>query len=304
VTRLAISCVMIAVIFSSGSVQRSCSQDTGAADENRPAQRPAQRQPAQNRGSRSPRSIEVKDPAEFSRSQDQPIFSGPQPPERLPSFTALGITGELAGKEFDAVALADGKPQILVFQDDSGVGVRGIFQFSRLLSHIAGKSKTGLHASTIFLGDDPAALTTFTSRFAERLGENLVPGISRDGRDGPGAYGLNRNVAMTILIAKEGKVTHNFAFPQSMLYPDPYVLGAIAEVIGESRETVQQWLSELQSAEPAMRGGNATPTDGRVALRKRLGELVANGRLTTAEARELFHAAFPDNNAPRAMRER
>ena len=60
---------------------------------------------------------------------------------------------------------------------------------------------------------------------------------------------------MTIILAKDGKVTHNFVFPQSMLYPDPHFLGAIAQVIGEERETVEKWLNEAEpEREPTRRG--------------------------------------------------
>ena len=61
---------------------------------------------------------------------------------------------------------------------------------------------------------------------AEHVSENVLVGISPDGREGPGSYGLNRNVAQTVLIAKDGKVLHNFAFTQPMVYADPHVLSA------------------------------------------------------------------------------
>ena len=65
----------------------------------------------------------------------------------------------------------------------------------------------------MFLSDDPAALKQIT----QHVPENVLVGISPDGREGPGNYGLNRNVAQTIIIAKDGKVLHNFAFTQPFL---------------------------------------------------------------------------------------
>ena len=68
-------------------------------------------------------------------------------------------------------------------------------------------------------------------------------GHSQDGRDGPGKLGLNRNVKMTILVADaHGMVQHNFPFLQPMLYPDPHVVGALADAIEEDRETLVSWL--------------------------------------------------------------
>ncbi len=52
--------------------------------------------------------------------------------------------------------------------------------------------------------------------------------------EGPGSYGLNRNVALTILMVKENRVTANFALvqprPASRLLPK--VLDAIFKIVG------------------------------------------------------------------------
>ena len=193
---------------------------------------------------REQRKIEVKYPADFSKPQEKPLFSGPQPGEKLPSFKATGIRGETEGKELDAIAAAAGKPQLLIFQDDNRVGFRGIYGISGALSKIVEKSEKGLSVQVVFLGDDATELSSILKRIASRLPEVITLGVSREGREGPGSYGLNRNVSMTVLVAKEGKVLHNFAFQQPLLTVDPHVLGGIAEAIGEKRETVQGWLNE------------------------------------------------------------
>ena len=193
---------------------------------------------------REQRKVEVKDPAGFSKSQEKPLFSGPQPGEKLPSFKTIGVRGETEGKELDAIAAAAGKPQLLIFQDDNRVGFRGIYGIAGALSKIAEKSEKGLSVQVVFLGDDANELSTMLKRIAARLPEALTIGISRDGREGPGSYGLNRNVSMTVLVAREGRVLHNFAFQQPLLTVDPHVLGGIAEAIGEKREMVQGWLNE------------------------------------------------------------
>ena len=207
---------------------------------------------------REQRKVEVKDPAGFSKSQEKPLFSGPQPGEKLPSFKTIGVRGETEGKELDAIAAAAGKPQLLIFQDDNRVGFRGIYGIAGALSKIAEKSEKGLSVQVVFLGDDANELSTMLKRIAARLPEALTIGISRDGREGPGSYGLNRNVSMTILVAREGKVLHNFAFQQPLLTVDPHVLGGIAEAIGEKRETVQGWLNE-GAAEGGRTRGEAAP---------------------------------------------
>ena len=53
----------------------------------------------------------------------------------------------------------------------------------------------------------------------------------RQGR--PGAYGLNRNVTLTILVGKDNRVTANFALVQPSLQADvPKVLGEVVKLIG------------------------------------------------------------------------
>ena len=191
--------------------------------------------------------MEVKDPAQFKTAEGKTLFSGPQPGEKIPPFKVTGLVGNSDGKQIDPTSLAGGKPQVLIFMDGNRVGLRGLFGLARIVSQIKDKSDKGLHFSATLLGDDPAQLSQFGKRFGSRL-PGLVMAASQDGRDGPGALGLNRTVSMTVVVAKDGKVTHNVVFPQSMLYPDPHVLGAIAGVIGQKRETVAKWLNEEPAA--------------------------------------------------------
>ena len=185
--------------------------------------------------------VEVKDPAGFQISQDKVLYSGPQAGERLPVLSVVGFRGENKGKTFDPVANAKGKPQILIFQDQSPVGVKGLFLFAPVLSRIAEQSKDGLDVTVVFLGDDPSSLSEEDMAYLLRSTDIYQMAYSNDGRDGPGAYGLDRNVAVTILVQRGGKVLHNFAFSTPMLYPDGHVVGALAEAIGKKRETVADW---------------------------------------------------------------
>lgn len=233
---------------------------------------------------RNGRKVEVKDPAGFKTARGKALFSGPQPGEKIPAFKVTAINGTSVGKVFDPVSRAGGKPQVLIFMDENGVGIRGLFGTSSYLSQIADKSDKPLQLTAVLLGDDPAKLSQFGTRFGARL-SNVVMGVSRDGRDGPGALGLNRTISMTVIVAKDGKVTHNFVFPQSMLYPDPHVLGAIASVIGEKRATVAKWLNTEQ-AEPAPARGSRKPAQrpSREEIIKRF-DKDGDGKLSEEEGR-------------------
>ena len=188
------------------------------------------------------RRVKVKDPTGFNKSEESPLFSGPQPGDHLPPLKATGIRGKFADKEFDVMAEADGKPLVLFVQDDNGVGVRGPIGTSRALLDIANKSEKEIRTSVVFLDNDPGALSKWIKEFEAHVPKEVLLGISPDGGEGPGSYGLNRNAAMMILVAKGGKVIHNFAFQQPMLYLDPHVLGAMADVMGVEYETMSKWI--------------------------------------------------------------
>lgn len=188
--------------------------------------------------------IEIEDPADFQNAKGEVVYSGPQPGERLPAFNATGIRGDRDGEEFNPVSIADGGPLVLIFQDNSVVGQKGLLLCGQALARIAERSPDGLHVSATFLVDDRTTGLLFEYDFMDKIDEVIEMSVSPDRRDGPGIYGLNRNVGMTIIVAKDSRVLHNFVFIQPMLYPDPHVFGAIAEAIGVERETVAGWLRE------------------------------------------------------------
>ena len=115
-----------------------------------------EKQTRERKDYRNQRGLEVKDPDGFAKTQDKQVFSGPQPGEKLPALKATGVHGDLDGKEFDAVELADGKPQVLIFMAADKVGVRGLIGLTKFTSLVAKKSKGGLHVSSVFLGDEPS----------------------------------------------------------------------------------------------------------------------------------------------------
>ena len=241
--------------------------------------------------------VDVRDPSEFLADRDPAdvVYSGPQAGERLPPFVVTGLRGPFQGREFDPVAASVGAPSVIIFQDNSVVGQKGLLLAGPALERIAERAPDGLFVWTTFLVDDPSPRSIFEYDFMDEIVDVVQMGVSSEGRDGPGVYGLNRNVAMTILVARDGVVRHNFAFPQPMLYPDPHVMGAIAQVVGVDRETLAGWLrGEDSEAAPKSAYGDDERSGRPGALKRRLGELVEKGRLTKEEAAELYLAAFPE----------
>ena len=183
------------------------------------------------------RYLNVKDPAEF-RIGD-PVYSGPQPGEQLRGFPVTPPTRTGRDEDFDPVALAAGKPHFLMFVDDMDLG-EDISAWAKV-REIHQNSRTGLAATAVILGHEPP-----TGSFFNLLKRMFQIGYAPEGRDGPGAYGLDRNIRMTILIADaKGKVLYNFPYREAPVdFPDPAVMGALAEVVGEDRETVEAWINE------------------------------------------------------------
>ena len=199
------------------------------------------------------RTVQVKDPSGFHTAQEEPVYSGPQPGERLPAFIVRGLSGEFEDQSFDPSVHAEDGLSIFVFQDENGVGFRGLIDLARKLEVIRGELDEELFFLSVFLSDDPMQLMRSIRPILEYIPDGYVVGISGDGRDGPGNLGLNRNMAMTILLVKDAQIVHNFTFPQSMLRADPHVLGGIADLIGQDSATVAAWLEEAESERMQMR---------------------------------------------------
>lgn len=159
--------------------------------------------------------------ASIAHAEDKKIFSGPQVGEKLPPLKVKGVFGKQAGKEVDLVKQAAGKPTVLIFTHKL---TRPAFAMTRAILNYSGKRKPDeLFSAMILLTDDA---TAGEKRF-QQLGRylnvgktNARFGLSPDGKEGPGAYGLNRNVTLTILVANKGKVTANYPLVQPSVQAD------------------------------------------------------------------------------------
>ena len=165
-----------------------------------------------------------------SSAQEQ-LFSGPQVGEKLNSFKVRGVFDDDAGKDLDFVGEASGKPTVLIFVHDVN---RQSVSMTRVLSgYTVSRSKDGLATGVVWLDDDATAAENQLKKMRHALTPKAPTGISLEGREGPGNYGLNRNVMLTILVGKEGKVTGNFALVQPSLQVDlPKILQSIVDVAG------------------------------------------------------------------------
>ena len=185
----------------------------------------------------------IKDPADFNKGRSEPIFSGPQTGEKLPSFKVVGMRGELEGKEFDPVEKAKGGFHIVIFADESTDYSRGLVITKGRLETIEAASGKKWRMTVVYLGDNPAPVRKMLSQIGGGIPHDVLIGFSREGRSGPGALGLDRRMAATVIIAKGNKVVASIPIPQTVSVDDPYVFGAYAKALDVDHETLRNWLT-------------------------------------------------------------
>lgn len=158
--------------------------------------------------------------------QDKPaLFSGPQKGEALPGFTIVDVTGPSAGKEIDPVAEFKGAPTLLVFiHRVNRPGARLLREIDRAAQD---RTDFGLKTQFVMLGEDRFEREKYLPIFQRALGIRMPAGVSVDGAEGPGPYGLNKEVELTLLVARDGKVTYNLA----LIDPNETFLAAVEREI-------------------------------------------------------------------------
>lgn len=188
---------------------------------------------------------------------DDPVFSGPQVGEALTPFRAVAFSGPRAGHEVELPGEFAGKPTVLVFVHEI---TRPALQLIRPVDHYAAKwADAGLNGRIVWLAADPGQAQQFLERARGSLNLKSPVVIARGGVEGPGNYGLNRNVTLTILAANEGKVAANFAIVQPNGTDAPRVLAAVARLVGKPAPTPEEIRAELGSGSARMRREPAPP---------------------------------------------
>ncbi|MSR52427.1 MAG: hypothetical protein EXS09_03945 [Gemmataceae bacterium] len=177
---------------------------------------------------------------------EEKLFSGPQVGEKLKPFKVKGVFDDVAGKDLDFVTKADGKPILLVFVHELN---RPSLGMTRVLMNYAVTRSKDLVSGIVWLTEDATEAETKLKQIRNALPKDGAIGISPDGKEGPGSYGLNRNVTLTILVGKENKVTANFPLVQPSIEADlPKILKAIVAVAGGEAPKVEDLLPKGKDA--------------------------------------------------------
>ncbi len=160
---------------------------------------------------------------------ERPIFSGPQVGEKLVPFATKSVFGKDSGEEVVLMDKGTTGPQLLIFVHQFSRPSLGL---TRMLVDYAAKQKN-LETNLVFLTNDATVTEATLKRARHALPKSVTPLISVDGIEGPGAYGLNRHTALTILVGKDGKVTGNFPLGQPSINVDAPKIGhAIVKAVG------------------------------------------------------------------------
>jgi len=182
------------------------------------------------------------------------LFSGPQPGEELPAFEIVGVFDDNAGKRFDPVTQASGKPIVLLFVHQANRPSIGMTRL--LMNYIAQRKERDVASCVIWLTADPTQAENDLKRMRHALPGNTMIGISPDGAEGPGTYGLNRQVTLTLLVGKENKVTANYALIQPSIQADlPKVLQSVIDIAGGEMPDIAKLQQEVMR--PNAEGGDS-----------------------------------------------
>jgi hypothetical protein len=156
-------------------------------------------------------------------------FSGPQPGERLPLLTIRLVLNEHEGEQFDPIAASPQGANVILFVHEV---TRPSIALTRLVANYASRfADQGLRCTVVLLTSDPTEMQAFVQRAKHALPTNVTIGISSEGIEGPGAYGLNRKMTLTVLLGKEGRVTDNFALIQPSLAADAPRIGTAVHAL-------------------------------------------------------------------------
>ncbi|HKE00231.1 MAG TPA: hypothetical protein VKE69_04420 [Planctomycetota bacterium] len=173
----------------------------------RPDPAPRGTPPAAPRQAPVPRGTPASAPA--SAPAAEPVFSGPQAGEKVPSLRVTDLTGGRADREFDPTREASSEPTLyFFFQTPSRIVANAIVEIDAITrqAHEHGLRSYFIGLMPDKLEGDQRLRDVWTSL------KPATPATLADGGvEGPGNWGLNKQCAVTIVIAKDGKVVRNIA---------------------------------------------------------------------------------------------
>ena len=183
----------------------------------------------------------VEEGASTKQSARKAVLSGPQKGEKLGAFKVRGVYDEISGKEVDFVTHAAGKPILLVFFNGEKRSRPALGLARLLLAYVLDVGKDKMVAHLVWLDKDVSVAEKFLGRLLrDHLAPGTSAGVSLDGNEGPGAYALSQDTALTVVVGKENTVTANFALGRPSEREAPKILAEVAKLIGAKPPTSRE----------------------------------------------------------------
>jgi hypothetical protein len=170
------------------------------------------------------------------------LFSGPQSGERIEPFKVLAVNGPDAGREVDYITSFGSAPTLVIFLHQLDRNIAALLSPTEKFARE--RASAGLRTLIVYLAPDKIEGERRMRAVINSLKLEVPVGVSLDGIEGPGAYGLNREAAVTILVAKDRVVTDNFAIVQAGTVDAPRVMAAAARHVGGHVPTLEEIQAE------------------------------------------------------------
>ena len=159
-----------------------------------------------------------------------PVYSGPQVGEKATAFQVISPGEEGAGTERKIDPGTSAQPMVLVFLHTIE---RSMVPLLRVIDEYSARRGEALPSEVVFLSPDRISGEQRMKSVNSSLRLKSPIGLSVDGPEGPGNYGLNRECMMTVLVTKNGRVTHNAALVQPGIADAAPIIAAMASISGD-----------------------------------------------------------------------
>lgn len=189
--------------------------------------------------------------AQDEQPVQEEVFSGPQVGETMPGFQMKLALGGQAGAEFDLVEQSNSGPLVVIFVHKRSRPAFGLA--NSVMRYCEQDGGDNLTHGICFLTADPTDTANWLGKIGRYFPAKTPVGYYPGGAEGPGSYGLNRNVELTVLVGKDNQVSANFALIQPGAHADgPKILAAIAAVTGQTGQPdINKYLPSNQAAQDA-----------------------------------------------------
>ncbi|QDU67904.1 hypothetical protein [Engelhardtia mirabilis] len=178
--------------------------------------------------------------------QDE-AFSGPLPGEPIVGFEAVGMNGELRDEVHDFVADFAGATTVWCFIHEVS---RATSRTIRALDEACvARRPDGLETLFVLLGKDQDETERYGLELPGLLEVRSPLAVSLDGQEGPGAWGLNREMSLTIVVTRRDVAVASFPLLTTNATDVPQVMAAVDQALLtlESFEDVKRELLALRT---------------------------------------------------------